>query len=268
MKYEPIKNVLNKVFATPFLRKIFYKLIDILLLRAWYIHREFKRWLKNAPENPEIYDAGSGLGQHSFFMLNKCKSCRLTAVDINKEQIENTQKFFEKIGFAGRAEFITGDVAEFVRPDSFDFILNVEVIEHIEDDVKALTNFYTSLKKGGMLLLSTPSEYAVDHDHDNEGGFVVDEHVRDGYSPGELSEKLRKAGFEDFEISYIYGKWGSIAWHLSMKYPIIMLNKSFLFFALLPFYYIVAMPFALIFDWFDTLTNNKKGTSLLVKARK
>ena len=44
MKYDPVKRSLGNVFnKTPWLRKVFYKLLDILLLRAWYIKREIKK---------------------------------------------------------------------------------------------------------------------------------------------------------------------------------------------------------------------------------
>ena len=29
---------------TPFLRKVFYRLLDLLLLRAWHIQRELRQW--------------------------------------------------------------------------------------------------------------------------------------------------------------------------------------------------------------------------------
>jgi hypothetical protein len=53
-----------------------------------------------------------------------------------------------------------------------------------------------------------------------------------------------------------------------MKWPIIMLNKSFLFFLILPVYYLILSPVILLFDWLDTVTENKRGGSLLVIAKK
>ena len=53
-----------------------------------------------------------------------------------------------------------------------------------------------------------------------------------------------------------------------MKYPIKMLNISYLFFILLPFYYLVAFPLSLILNFFDLYIEHKRGTGLLVIARK
>ena len=47
MQYDPIKHSLGKVFnSTPFLRKVFYRLLDLLLLRSWHIRRELKKLLQ------------------------------------------------------------------------------------------------------------------------------------------------------------------------------------------------------------------------------
>ena len=109
----------------------------------------------------------------------------------------------------------------------------------------------------------------TDHHHDEEGvhGFIG-EHVRDGYNSGELESKLLKAGFSKVESSYSYGKWGSVAWKLSMKYPIQLLGFSKIFYLLLPFYYLLLFPFCTFFNYLDVKGENPSGTGLLVKAYK
>ncbi len=275
MKYEPIKDFLNKIFRRPWLRKIFYRMIDILLLRTWHIHREIKKWAEQAPESPKVLDAGSGLGQHSYYLARKCPQCQITGVDVNQAQVDNNNRFFSNIGLGQRVKFQTGRLEEYVCEQCYDLILNIEVIEHIEADRRVIQNFYHSLRPGGTLILSTPSLYG-DHDHDHgdhedkEGDVssFVDEHVRDGYDPDALSQMLKEAGFSDVKVKFMYGAYGGFAWKLTMKYPIIMLNKSFLFFAVLPFYYLLTMPVALVLNYLDTIVHNPKGGSLLVIARK
>ncbi len=96
----------------------------------------------------------------------------------------------------------------------------------------------------------------------------IDEHVRDGYSIKDIHEKLSSAGFSAVEALYTYGKPGNISWRLSMKYPIKMLNISYLFFLLLPFYYLVCFPVSVVLNIFDLCLTHKTGTGLLVTARK
>ena len=84
----------------------------------------------------------------------------------------------------------------------------------------------------------------------------------------EIREKLRKAGFSKTEARYDYGKPGQAGWRLSMKYPILMLNASKLFYIILPFYYLVTLPVALICNYFDLRLVHKSGTGLIVLAWK
>ena len=52
-----------------------------------------------------------------------------------------------------------------------------------------------------------------------------------------------------------------------MKYPIIMLNTSKLFFILLPFWYVVTFPFALVLNFLDVTMKHRSGTGLIVKVQ-
>jgi hypothetical protein len=124
-----------------------------------------------------------------------------------------------------------------------------------------------------MLLISTPSDQGGsdvhEHDHQAEGvqGFI-DEHVRDGYNIGDLEAKLKRAGFQKTSLRYQYGKPGKISWRLSMKYPILMLNASKLFFILLPFYYVLVFPIALVLNKMDVCRKHSTGTGLIALAWK
>lgn len=270
MEYDPVKRSLGNVFnKTPFLRILFYKLLDLLLLRAWYIKREIKKEYKNRrAENVNIFDAGAGFGQYSYFISSYLKNAKITAVDVKTEQIEDCNNFFEKIKRADRVKFEYGDLTKYVKPDTFDTALAIDVMEHILEDEKVFENICTSLHKGGCLLISTPSDQGgSDVHHEGEHSFI-DEHVRDGYNINDIEKKLLNAGFSKVEKRYSYGTPGSIAWRFSMKWPITMLNVSKLFFILLIPYYIIFYPISYILDWIDVCTNHKTGTGLIVKAIK
>ena len=272
MQYDPIKRSLGKVFnKSTSLRKLFYRLLDLLLLRAWHVNKVLKKL--NLPENAAILDAGSGFGQYTFRMSNLFPKAKIKALDVKTEQIADCNDFMSKIGKSDRVKFEVGDLTQYVEKDTYSFILSVDVMEHIEEDVQVFKNFYASLKENGTLLISTPSDQggsdSHDHDHDHDGinGFI-DEHVRDGYGIQDITEKLTLAGFKNIKTKYSYGKPGSIAWRLSMKYPIQLLGVTKLFFILLPFYYIIAYPISAILNWFDVNLTHKTGTGLIVTASK
>jgi hypothetical protein len=124
------------------------------------------------------------------------------------------------------------------------------------------------LKTNGVLLISTPSDQGGSDVHNHEDHSFIDEHVRDGYGIDEIGQKLKTAGFRTVDSRYTYGRAGSISWVLSMKYPVKMVNKSYLFFIILPFYYLVVLPFSFFLNIIDLNCRIKKGTGLLVVAHK
>jgi len=269
MQYEPIKRSLGRFFSgSMFLRKTLYFLLDLLLLRTWHVKRALRRIARQLPADATILDAGSGFGQYTWRMSRMNKKWKITAIDINSEQIDDCNLFFKKAGLDNRVKFKTADLTGFDEIYNYDLILSVDVMEHIEEDVVVFRNFYASLKNNGMLLISTPSDKGGSDVHgENEESFI-DEHVRDGYGKEEIMEKLKRAGFSSVDVSYTYGKPGNISWRLSMKFPVRLLNKSYLFFILLPFYYIIFYPVSAVLNIFDLNMKHKAGTGLLVLARK
>jgi SAM-dependent methyltransferase len=141
-------------------------------------------------------------------------------------------------------------------------------MEHIKDDEQVFQNFYHSLKPGGRLLLSTPSDKGGSDVHEHGDESYIDEHVRNGYGTDEIEQKLTKAGFSNISVRYTYGLPGKISWRLSMKYPVKMLNISYIFFIILPFYYLVVFPFCIVLNFLDIGTDHSEGTGLLVSATK
>ncbi len=273
MHYDPIKRQLGNLFnRSPLLRKIFYRLLDLLLLRAWHVKKALKE-IHPLTSNKEltILDAGSGFGQYCYRMSRMFPSARILGVDVKQEQIDDCNQFFRQIGKEKMVTFEVADLTKYKAVGRYNLILSVDVMEHILEDELVFANFCESLMKGGLLLISTPSDMGgSDTDHHGEEGVhgFIEEHVRDGYNKEDITAKLLKAGFSKVEVSYTYGKYGSVAWKLSMKYPILMLGFSRLFYLILPIYYLILFPFCVLLNNVDVNKHNESGTGLLVKAFK
>ena len=269
MQYEPIKRSLGRFFAGPqFMRKTLYFLLDMLLLRTWHVKKALRKIARQFPGDASVLDAGSGFGQYTWRMSKMNTRWNIKAIDINSEQIKDCNRFFGKTGLSGRVSFLKGDLTTLDDMNCYNIILSVDVMEHIEEDVLVFQNFYKALKDNGILLISTPSDKGGSDVHDDSEESFIDEHVRDGYSIKNITEKLSLAGFKNIEAGYTYGKPGNISWRLSMKYPVAMLNVSYLFFIILPFYYLIFFPVSIILNIFDLCLTHKTGTGLLVTARK
>ncbi len=270
MQYDPIKRSLGGIFnKSLFLRRLFYRLLDLLLLRAWHVHSELRKWMKTAPVNADILDAGAGFGQYTYWLYSKSWTYNITSVDVKEEQVEDCNRFFGRLG-AEHVKFSVADLTKFVNEDTYDLALSVDVMEHIEEDVLVFSNICRSLKKGGMLLVSTPSDQGGSDVHGDEDDSFIEEHVRDGYNIDEIKEKMLSAGFSKVEARYSYGAPGKISWRLSMKYPILFLGKvpRWFGFMILPFYFLITYPFSFILNFLDVRMDHPTGTGLIVKAWK
>ena len=85
-----------------------------------------------------------------------------------------------------------------IRDNSFDFVIALDVLEHIEDDYQALVEFYRICKKGGRVMLTVPSYPFLWGDHDE-----LDGHKR-RYRKYRLERIIKEVGFKIEKISYIY----------------------------------------------------------------
>lgn len=267
MQYDPVKRQLGVVFnRSPFLRKLFYRLLDLLLLRCWHIQRELRPWARTQREGDvHIYDAGAGFGQYSYWLSGLLPNAHITAVDVKEEQVADCNAFFQRIG-RPRVRFEVGDVTQFQRSNTFDLVVCVDVMEHILEDETALRCYSTSLKPGGMLIISTPSDQGGSDVHEEGEGSFIEEHVRDGYNIDDIRAKCLRNGFSKVEARFSYGIPGRLSWKLSMKWPLLMLNTSRLFFLILPFYYLLAYPIAFMLNMADVRMKHPTGTGLVVKA--
>ena len=247
---------------------MFFRLLNLLLLRSWHVRKEVRRWLRGAPPGARVLDAGSGFGQYVWFVSRLRKDIRVKGIDVKDEEVETGNRFFGGGTEGSRVIFEKADLLEFCEPETYDLALCIDVLEHIEEDVRVMSNICRSLKPGGTLIISTPSDLGGSDVHGDEDHSFIGEHVRDGYSTEEISGKLTEAGYSSVEARYTYGRWGSISWKISMKFPIWLLGRGRIFFLLLPVWYLLTFPVALVLNFFDIWTLNRTGTGLLVKAVK
>lgn len=84
------------------------------------------------------------------------------------------------------------------KSSSFDLVLALDVIEHIEDDVRALAECQRILKKGGLLVVTVPAFLALWSPWDEALG-----HRRRYNAPG-LALRAQEAGLSIERLSYIF----------------------------------------------------------------
>jgi len=258
MQYDRVKDKFARIIDQySVFRKLFYLLLDMLLLRQWYVKKEIKRHFSSV-KSLRFYDAGAGFGQYSYFVLNKFKKAKVHAVDLKTNYMDSFALYAKKLGW-DKLTVQQADLLDYTPKESFDLIIAIDILEHIEDDEQVLQNFRKVLDKGGKLIISSPSNF-------DESAKFTAEHVRPGYSKEEICSKLTKAGFRIVSFEYSYGKFGQIYWKLALKYPLSILSKLKILAILLPIYYIFFYPIAFGFMLLDYYSKNKIGTGVIVVA--
>ncbi len=261
MYAHPLKEFLGKIFnRSTEMRKSFYSLLDIFLLRSWHLHRELKKWRKTAPSNAHILEIGSGFGQNVYYLSKIGRTWSIVGMDINEDQVSDCNKFFHKNGKLNTL-FKTGNAEELATENAYDLILTVDLMEHIENDTQTFENIYRALKNNGTYLITTPVNRDVYL-------YKAVKRFRKGYQLQELKEKLKNAGFHHIKFHYSYALPGIFALNLSLKWPLYLTNFSSFFIILLIPYYILVMPLVLILNYIDTYKPHSKGAGLIVKASK
>jgi len=104
----------------------------------------------------------------------------------------------------------TGDVSKLpYKNNFFDIVSCMDVLEHIENEEKAINEMLRVLKPGGILILTVPALPFLLSKHDNAQG-----HFR-RYNRKYLKKILKSSGFEEERISYF---------NTLLSFPIILLR--------------------------------------------
>lgn len=153
-----------------------------------------------------VAEVGAGMGNFSDFILSTGVNY-LTAF----EPSENMYPLLEK-RFADnkKVETVSAFFEDQSRQykNSFDSVLYINVLEHIEDDKNALVHTYETIKPGGHVLIFVPALAFLYSDLDKELG-----HFR-RYSKQSLVDVVEAAGFTVNMVKY-FDIAGIIPWYIA-----------------------------------------------------
>lgn len=173
---------------------------DPLMLDRWNFVR---RHIPATRNNETVFDIGCGTGA---FTINLARiGYRATGLSWDERNQTVARERAAICGLA--ADFPIGDArrlgdyAEHVG--RYDYVINLENIEHILDDRKLMRDIAACLKPGGWLVLSTPNKDYRPISPMDLGPFPTEEdgwHVRRGYTAEMLRELAEDAGLRVEEI--------------------------------------------------------------------
>ena len=128
-----------------------------------------------------IIDLGCGYGLFSTWLASM--GVRVIGIDTDSDKIKFAQKTAKILHIRNRSSYVMASVDSLpFKEKSFDYLLCLDVIEHIPNDLNALSEMSRILKPSGILILTTPCQ---PQKFRFKSGIELHEHwghVREGYS--------------------------------------------------------------------------------------
>ena len=170
------------------------------------------------PGRGVLLDFGCGSGAQTLLFAPHFD--RTIAVDIDKQDLAMCARRAADAGLGDRIHCMAYDGTTLpVASESIDFVVSFEVLEHVDDEIGALSGIHRVLKRDGILAISVPNKWWVFETHGaalpllpwNRVPFfswlpkaLHDRWARARiYSRGEIVRKLKHAGFEVQSSVYV-----------------------------------------------------------------
>ncbi len=152
--------------------------------------------------NPNILDAGCGTGM-IFSHLESYGT--VVGIDLSKEAL----KFCHERRLR---PLIHGNLTKLpFKNESFDLIVALDILEHIEKHENAASEFYRCLKKDGVIIFTVPAHPFIWSEHD-----IALHHFR-RYTMCNFKDLLKTQNWKTLKISYA----------ISFTFPAVVLYRVF-----------------------------------------
>lgn len=151
-----------------------------------------------------ILDAGCGRGVISRMLAEHYPEAQVDAMDLDSAGQEANQMIATRSGL-NNCHFKLGDLTELDGTATYDLIVSIDNLEHIEQDVAVLRHFHRAMVNRGVLLVHVPHYYRRWPLFRWSVNFDVPGHVRPGYHLPEIIERVREAGFVVEKSGFSYG---------------------------------------------------------------
>jgi O-antigen biosynthesis protein len=165
-----------------------------------FVEAKFKFVSKLVPENSKILDIGCNDGKIRLFLKNP----HYFGVDADKDSISELTK--QKVK-AKQADLNKNELP--FKNEKFDFVLLLDILEHVANPQKLLQEAKKRLKTEGRIIISLPNDYHIL----NKIRFIFNKHLTQDpfapyghlhYFPIKSGEKfLEKNGFEILTMTYL-----------------------------------------------------------------
>lgn len=155
-----------------------------------FVHQKASTYVK---DTKILFDVGAGSGFFASIFVAHDEKIKAFCID----------PFYsdEQVGEKGNLIFVK-DIPP-VKPDT---LLFIDVLEHVEDDLKLLSQYVEKSQKGAFFVISVPAFQSLWSNHD-----VFLEHYR-RYTKSDVQKLVKNAGLTELEATYIFGSIFPLVW--------------------------------------------------------
>ena len=105
-------------------------------------------------EKAKVLEVGCASGYFGKKLIEK--KCRVWGVEKDCKEAKKASSKFEEV-FILDLDDITNQIPGYIRKNSFDYILFMDILEHLKDPASVLSFFSTYLKNTGKIIISVPN---------------------------------------------------------------------------------------------------------------
>jgi glycosyltransferase involved in cell wall biosynthesis len=171
---------------------------------------DYNRWLFEQAKphlGERVLEIGSGVGNITKYLQDKPA---VLATDLNLHYLDELKRKFSKFDNVSvlKLDLLDTPAVEALKKDRPDTVLSMNVLEHIDDDKKAVANIVKVLPPGGRVVLVLPAHQLLFSKMDKNLGH----HRR--YSKQQLVSLLESSGLIMETSRYLNGV-GALGWFIN-----------------------------------------------------
>ena len=234
-------------------------------LHSRYFQKALARWDDLDPRT--ILDAGCGRGDYSFYLARRYPRARVIGVDVDQARVARNRAMADRLGLSN-VQFQVADLVTARFGTTFDLIISIDVLEHIERQEEALRNLLDQLSPKGRAFYHIPTvrERPVPFSRALAGfhDWAAEEHVAEDRSAAQFIGVLERSGYQVDRSYRTFGYFtGEMATSLfNMPYESTLANRM-LQASLAPFCRVLAMADELVWEHtrYAVAAEVRRGTS-------
>ncbi|MEW6717735.1 MAG: methyltransferase domain-containing protein [Chloroflexota bacterium] len=207
----------SEIALTPDLspcERLYIRLFGVPILGLRVRARAIFPLLEKVGQPSRILDAGSGRGVITLACARRFPQAQVVGVDLLEEQNAYNNHIARQSGLEN-ARFLTHDALRLSDLGSFDLLLSIDTLEHLEDDLGAVRMFRHTLNPGGYLIVHVPHLTRYLFGWQRLNWMDIEGHVRPGYTRQGLIDLLSAGGLQVLECRYTYNSLETMANDLS-----------------------------------------------------